>query len=96
MPDQASTAQRIKTLVVEKLNLEGLAPESIGDTLPLFGDELGLDSVDALELVVALEKEFNIRIQSHEIAREAFATVATLAAYVDGRLAGEGEAHAGS
>jgi acyl carrier protein len=45
-----------------------------------------LDSVDAVELVVALEKEFALRIQSHEVGREAFASVAALAAYVEGRL----------
>jgi acyl carrier protein len=47
-------------------------------------------------LVVALEKEFNLRIQSHEVGREAFASVATLAGYVDGRLATADDAHAGS
>jgi acyl carrier protein len=61
--------------------------------MPLFGDGLGLDSVDALELVVALEKEFGLRIQSHEVGREAFGSVATLAGYVDARLATAGDAH---
>jgi acyl carrier protein len=96
MPNDATTAQRIKRLLVDKLHLEGLTPESIGDDMPLFGEGLGLDSVDALELVVALEKEFNLRIQSHEVGREAFASVATLAGYVDARLATAGDAHAGS
>lgn len=96
MPNDTTTAQRIKHLLVEKLHLDGLTPEGIDDAMPLFGEGLGLDSVDALELVVALEKEFNLRIQSHEVGREAFASVATLAAYVDGRLATAGDAHAGS
>jgi len=96
MPNAAATAQRIKRLLVDTLHLEGLAPESIGDDDPLFGEGLGLDSVDALELVVAVEKEFGLRIQSHEVGREAFASVAALAAYVNGRLAGVGDAHAES
>jgi acyl carrier protein len=86
MTNEATIAQRIKHLLVDKLHLEGLSPESIDDDMPLFGEGLGLDSVDALELVVALEKEFALRIQSHEVGREAFASVAALAAYVEGRL----------
>ena len=96
MPNEATTAERIKRLLVEKLHLEGVTPETVDDDLPLFGEGLGLDSVDALELVVALEKEFDIRIQSHEVGREAFASVATLAAYVDGRLATASDAHSRS
>ena len=91
-----ATALRIKRLLVEKLHLEGLEAQNIEDDVPLFGDGLGLDSVDALELVVALEKEFSLRIQSHEVGREAFASVATLAAYVETRLATVGDTHAGS
>ncbi len=49
------------------LRLEGLTPEQIGDDAPLFGQGLGLDSVDALELVVAIEKKYRIRIKSHEV-----------------------------
>ena len=95
MTNDATTAQRIKRLLVEKLHLEGLTPESIADDMPLFGEGLGLDSVDALELVVALEREFSLRIQSHEVGREAFASVAALAAYVEGRLHPTAGPHAG-
>lgn len=77
---------RIKRLLVEALHLEGLVPSEIADDAPLFGEGLGLDSVDALELVVALEKEFGIRIRSHEVGREAFASVSALAAFIEGRL----------
>jgi acyl carrier protein len=80
---------QIKTLIVESLRLEGRTPESIGDDLPLFGPDLGLDSVDALELVVALEREFGIRIQSHEVGRETFASVSSLASFLESRLAAE-------
>lgn len=74
---------RIKELIVKSLNLEGLKPEGIGDEQRLFNDGLGLDSVDALELVVALEKEFGISVQSHEIDRRYFESVAALAELVE-------------
>ncbi|HEY2294633.1 MAG TPA: phosphopantetheine-binding protein [Thermoanaerobaculia bacterium] len=81
----AATSDRIKRLIVESLNLEGMRPEMIEDEAPLFGEGLGLDSVDALELVVALEKEFGIRIKSQEIGREVFSSVSTLSQFIEGR-----------
>lgn len=87
MPNSPETRSRIKQLIVSALHLQGTAPTDITDDGPLFGEGLGLDSIDALELVVALEKEFGVRIQSHEVGREAFASVSTLAAFIDGRLA---------
>jgi acyl carrier protein len=89
MLDEAALRSRLKRLIVESLHLEGLAPESIADDSPLFGAGLGLDSVDALELVVALEKEYAIRIQSHEVDKSVFASVAHLAAFVARGLAKE-------
>jgi acyl carrier protein len=80
-----TTSARIKRLIVESLNLEGMRPEMIEDEAPLFGEGLGLDSVDALELVVALEKEFGIRIKSQEIGREVFSSVSTLSQFIEGR-----------
>ena len=53
---------RIKKLIVESLHLEGLSPEAIGDEDALFDEGLGLDSIDALELLVGLEKEFQIKM----------------------------------
>jgi acyl carrier protein len=78
-----NTRDRLKRLIVETMNFEGVAPDSIDDNAPLFGESLGLDSVDALELVVALEKEYGFRIENTDSVREAFYSVATLAAYVD-------------
>ena len=83
MANDPATRERLKALIIEHLNLEGMSPEDIGDDDPLFGEGLGLDSVDALELVVALEKEWGIRVEDQEATRDAFATVATLAAFVD-------------
>jgi acyl carrier protein len=89
MPETSPIRSQIKRLLVDALHLEGLVPSEIADDGPLFGDGLGLDSVDALELVVALEREFGIRIQSHDVGKEAFTSVATLAAFIEGRLAAE-------
>lgn len=81
--NQDAIRATIKRLIVTSLNLEGLSADRIGDDQPLFGDGLGLDSVDALELVVALEKEFGISVESHEIDRSVFGSVADLAAFVE-------------
>ncbi|MCB1037224.1 MAG: acyl carrier protein [Acidobacteria bacterium] len=86
-----STTRRIKRVIITSLNLEGMTPEEIDDEAPLFGEGLGLDSVDALELVVALEKEYGIRIDSEEIGQEAFASVAALAGFVEELKAGAGQ-----
>ena len=81
MPDPLIA--RLKTLIVETLRLDDLRPEDIPDDEPLFGStRFGLDSVDALELVVRLEKEFGIRISSSETSREALSSVARLAAFI--------------
>ncbi len=85
MSEANATPVRIKRLIVESLNLEGMEPEMIEDETPLFGEGLGLDSVDALELVVALEKEFGIKIKSQEIGREVFSSVSTLSQFIEGR-----------
>jgi acyl carrier protein len=84
----ASTRDRLRELVIETLNFEGVAPESIGYDAPLFGEGMGLDSVDALEIVVALEKEYGFRIESSDAVKEAFYSITTLAEYVD-RMCGE-------
>ena len=85
MSEVVTIQDRIKRLIVESLNLEGMKPEMIEDGTPLFGEGLGLDSVDALELVVALEKEFGIKIKSQEMGREVFSSVATLSEFIAGR-----------
>ena len=88
MSDDAQLKQDLKRLIVERLRLEGLTPEKIADNAPLFGDGLGLDSVDALELVVGLEQEYGIVIKSHEIDKAIFTSVQTLASFVQSARAG--------
>jgi acyl carrier protein len=85
MSEALATPSRIKRLIVTSLNLDGVQPETIDDDAPLFGEGLGLDSVDALELVVALEKEFGIKIKSQELGREVFSSVASLSQFIEGR-----------
>lgn len=75
--------QELKTLIVETLNLEDVSPEDIADDEPLFGGGLDLDSIDALELVLHLEKTYGIKIRNSEASREALRTVDTLARYIE-------------
>ncbi len=74
---------RIKQMMVENLMLK-MQPEEIGDDTSLFSPEgLALDSIDALELAVGLEKHFGVATPSAEVARTAFESVNTIAAYVE-------------
>lgn len=77
------TELAIKKLIIEALNLEDLSPEDIDSNAPLFGDGLGLDSIDALELGVAIRRKYgvNLDIESDKI-REYFASVSNLAQFV--------------
>jgi acyl carrier protein len=80
--------REIAQLIVDTLNLEHLTATDIPADQPLFGDGLGLDSVDALELALALQKQYAIRIESDvKDARRHFATVASLAAFVESQRA---------
>ncbi|MFC3650769.1 phosphopantetheine-binding protein [Dyella humi] len=75
--------QDIAQLIIDTLNLEDVTVNDIPPDLSLFGEGLGLDSVDALELALALQKRYDIRIASDsKDARQHFTTVATLAAFV--------------
>jgi acyl carrier protein len=74
--------QNLKHLVIATLNLEDVTPEDIDEAAPLFGEGLGLDSIDALELVVMLEKHFSIKITDIEVGRKAFSSVNALAEFV--------------
>jgi len=74
----------IKRLIIEALDLEDTAPEDIDDDAPLFGDEgLGLDSIDALELGIALRKKYQIQLEANDAGnREHFRSVSNLAKLV--------------
>lgn len=72
----------LKNELIKVLNLEGVKPEDIGDDSELFGGGLGLDSIDALELIVLLEKNYGIRLKDPAQGKEIFKSVRTMAEYV--------------
>ncbi|MEB5970859.1 phosphopantetheine-binding protein [Pantoea dispersa] len=74
----------IKTMIIDTLNLEDISPDDIDSEAPLFGDGLGLDSIDALELGLAVKNRFGVQLSAEsETLRGHFFSVATLAAFVE-------------
>lgn len=73
---------KLKKLIIEELSLEDISPEDIADDAPLFGDGIGLDSLDAVELVVLLQRNFGIQIKDLEEGRKIFENLDALALYV--------------
>ena len=73
----------IKQHLITHLNLEDLSIEDIKDDTPLFGNDLGLDSIDALEIIVMLDKQFGIKINNPEDGARVFQTVNTIAEYIE-------------
>ena len=84
MPGSGCTTDDLKVLIVESLKLDSVTPNMIDDDTPLFGEGLGLDSVDALELVVAIEKAYQVKIVDTDNIQAAFRTVSSLAEFVRG------------
>ena len=72
----------IKLQIIEALNLEGMTPDQIDDNAPLFGDGLGLDSIDVLELIVLIERNYGIRLTSPAEGKAVFQSVAVMADYI--------------
>ena len=73
---------KLKKQIIEELNLEDIKPEDIQDDAPLFGDGLGLDSIDDLELVVLLEKYYGIKITDEEVGKKALASINTMTEFI--------------
>jgi len=78
-------APRVKDLIVRRLKLE-IDPTTIQDDAPLFGEGLGLDSIDALELAVAIERTYRVTIPDEAIGKKAFSSVNALAQYVTANI----------
>lgn len=74
--------QKLKVEIIEVLNLEEMEPDDIETDAPLFGDGLGLDSIDALELIVLLEKNYGIKIEDPKDGRKIFYSVRTMAEFI--------------
>ena len=79
---KTQVAQKLKYMIIERLELEGINPEEVPDDSPIFVEGLGLDSIAALDLVILLEKEFEIKITDPAQAKEIMKTLETLAEYV--------------
>ena len=76
--------QELKRLLIEVINLEDVSVEDIDSHAPLFGDGLGLDSIDALELGVAIRKKYDVQMDADsEVTREHFASIANLARFIN-------------
>lgn len=73
----------LKEQIIEALNLEGMNPADIDDNAPLFGDGLGLDSIDSLELMVLLERNYGIKIEDASKGREVLASIQSMAQYIE-------------
>ena len=72
----------LKKQIIEALNLKHLKPEDIGDDQPLFVEGLGLDSIDALELIVLLQQHYNIRVANPQDGPKIFRSVKTIAEFI--------------
>ena len=80
--------EQLKSKIIEALNLEELTPEDIDPDAPLFGDAgLGLDSIDALELMLLLEKNYGIKLKNPAEGKEVFKSVRTMAEYIQANQA---------
>lgn len=74
--------EQLKAQIIDVLNLEDMTPADIDANAPLFGEGLGLDSIDILELIVLLEKEYGIRLSNPAEGKAIFSSVASIAEYV--------------
>lgn len=72
----------LKKGIIDVLNLEGMTPADIDENAPLFGEGLGLDSIDALELIVLMDKNYGIKLASAEEGKEIFKSVHVMAEYI--------------
>jgi acyl carrier protein len=78
--------EKVKQMIIDSLRIEGMSPEEIETDAPLFGDGLGLDSIDALQLVVAMEKEFGVVVPDAATGSIVFASVRSMAGYISKQL----------
>ncbi len=82
MTNSDDLKRQLKELLITGLRLQDVAPTGIADDQPIFVEGLGLDSIDALELVVLIEEHFGIAIPDEEVGKKAFASIAALADFI--------------
>jgi len=80
--DKAALVTEIKELIIRELNLEGKTPAEVDDGAPLFGAGLGLDSLDALQLAMAIEEKYQVKLPEGDEVRPIFGSVLSLAEFV--------------
>ena len=78
-----SLIKKLKQQIIDHLNLEGMSPDDINEKEPLFGEGLGLDSIDALELILLLERGYGIKLENPQEGKKIFASVKTMAEYIE-------------
>ena len=78
----------LRVKIIDTLNLEGIVPDDIGEDDQLIGGELGLDSIDVLELVMMIEKDYSVRIDNKELGAKVFASLRALAEYIQEKSPG--------
>jgi acyl carrier protein len=84
MAEQTAAQHELATLIVQSLNLESVAPEQIGPDAPLFGGELGLDSIDALEIALAVSRRYGFQLRSdNPDNKRIFTSLATLSEHIE-------------
>lgn len=80
--DMDTLKLELKNKIIEQLNIEELTADDIADKDKLFGDGLGLDSIDALELIVLMDKDYGIKLTDPKQGREIFQSIETMAAFI--------------
>ncbi len=81
--ETAALKQQLKKQIIEFLNLISVSPDDIKDDEPLFGEGLGLDSIDSIELIVLLGREYGINIQDPKEGRKILVDINTMVAYIE-------------
>ena len=81
--ETAELKQELKNKIIASLNLTSLKPDDIKDDEPLFGDGLGLDSIDSLELIVLLQREYGISIKDPKVGRKVLVDINTVTDYIE-------------
>jgi len=75
--------EELKEKLIKQLNLDDMSPDDIKNDAPLFGDGLGLDSIDALEIIVLLDNDYGIRLSNPEEGKEVFYSINSLAGFIE-------------